>query len=116
MLARSMHGATRAGVRSFAKKAAPAKTKVAVAAPADKKEFELKVVGLNILKNGSDPVILPDSEYPDWVFELHKPLWPSSGELTKRYKEDPESLSFAEERIMVRKWNRLRIKDRNSGD
>ncbi|ONK59747.1 uncharacterized protein A4U43_C08F10060 [Asparagus officinalis] len=28
------------------------------------------VFGANILKEGTDPKILPDSEYPDWLFHL----------------------------------------------
>ena len=31
------------------------------------------VKGLNVLKDGKDPSIRPDSEYPDWVFELCAP-------------------------------------------
>ncbi|MBA0749073.1 hypothetical protein Gogos_003035 [Gossypium gossypioides] len=28
------------------------------------------VVGANILKDGTDPKIMPDSEYPDWLWHL----------------------------------------------
>ena len=28
------------------------------------------MVGANILKDGADPKILPDSEYPDWLWHL----------------------------------------------
>ena len=28
------------------------------------------VVGANIVKDGADPKILPDSEYPDWLSHL----------------------------------------------
>ena len=42
-------------------------------------------MGVNILKNGSDPELKPDDEYPEWLWKLTKPL-PSLGELAMKYK------------------------------
>lgn len=41
--------------------------------------------GVNILKNGSDPELKPDSEYPEWLWKLTKPA-ASLGELAMKYK------------------------------
>ena len=75
-------------------------------------DLESVTTGLNILKGGSDPPIQPDSEYPEWVFELHLP--PASlDDLQRRYEKDPDSLRPEEMRKMVRMWNRARIKANN---
>ena len=96
--------------RGFAKKA-PAK------APAAKqqlqKQADMSIVhGLNILKDGEEVMVKPDSEYPEWVFELHKPL-PSLEELSDKYKADPESLTHRETKRLIREWNRQRIREGN---
>ena len=114
LLLRRLATPAAAGARAFAKKApAPAKggAKVAESAAAAN-DLESVVRGLNILKDGQDPVVKPDSEYPDWVFTLHHKL-PSLEELSTRYKEDPESLDTQEMRRLIRQWNRKRIKERN---
>ncbi|KAL1500138.1 hypothetical protein AB1Y20_012809 [Prymnesium parvum] len=77
-------------------------------------ELEAKVCGLNIFKGGSDPETLPDSEYPDWVFELHKPR-PTLNELLRKCEtEGLDTLSTAEKRMLIKKWNKERIKERNA--
>lgn len=75
MLRVASRGAARLGgaglgtCRGLAK--GPAKgAKSAVAAPAASRQLEQTVTGLNIRKDGSDPAIKANSEYPDWVFEL----------------------------------------------
>ena len=70
------------------------------------------VPGLNILKDGEEIKVKPDSEYPEWVFELHRPLQ-SLEQLSKRYEADPSSLSPQETKRLIRQWNRKRIKDTN---
>jgi large subunit ribosomal protein L54 len=45
------------------------------------------VTGVAIRKGESDPPILPDSEYPAWLFELMKPE-PSVAELERMYKAE----------------------------
>ena len=114
LLLRRLATPAAAGARAFAKKApAPAKggAKVAESAAAAN-DLESVVRGLNILKDGQDPVVKPDSEYPDWVFELHKPL-PSLEELSDKYKDDPESLTHRETKRLIREWNRQRIREGN---
>jgi len=55
-------------VRALAKKAkAPEK---AGAAPPPPPSGTGVVRGANILKDGADPPILPDSEYPDWLWTM----------------------------------------------
>ena len=101
-------------VRGLAKKAAggnaPAfspKTKIPTA------ELEATVRGLNIFKGGSDQETLPDSEYPEWVFELHKPQ-PDLDTLMSKYNvEGPEALTEEEQRRLIKRWNKKRIKDNN---
>ena len=94
------------------------KSKAAAAAAPVKKvirdDLEDIVSGLNVLKEGEDPKVKDDSEYPDWVFTLHKPL-PSLEDLTKRYQADKDSLNAEEMRRMIRQWNRKRIKESNEG-
>lgn len=57
--------------RGLAKKAVAKPTsagpQVSSSAPAD---LQSVVHGLNILKDGTDPSVRPDEEYPDWVWSL----------------------------------------------
>jgi hypothetical protein len=130
------------GARGLAKQAKKGGKGADAAAPAAASTasggLEKVVTGLNILKDGSDPVVKASSEYPDWVFELcalrtralplhaappltvvppphprrHKPL-PSLDSLAARHKSDPDSLSPQERRRLIRQWNRKRIKEGN---
>ncbi|XP_072924787.1 large ribosomal subunit protein mL54 [Hemitrygon akajei] len=50
-------------------------------------------VGVNIYKQGADPKLLPDSEYPDWLFSLNLGPPKNLDEL------DPESSEY---------WKRIR--------
>ncbi|KAL2939916.1 39S ribosomal protein L54 mitochondrial [Bienertia sinuspersici] len=45
------------------------------------------VVGANILKDGTDPKIRPDSEYPDWLWQLLDKR-PALSELQRKNAED----------------------------
>ena len=54
------------------------------------------------MKNGEDPPVLPDEEYPEWVFELHKPL-PSLQDLQDKVKEKTfEGLTQSEQKRMLK--------------
>ncbi len=53
------------------------------------------------------------SPFRNSALRRHKPL-PSLEELEAKYKQDPASLTFEEERRLIRQWNRKRIKDRNA--
>ncbi|EFJ10560.1 hypothetical protein SELMODRAFT_128071 [Selaginella moellendorffii] len=68
------------------------------------------VLGANIFKEGSDPPIHADSEYPDWLWTLDKPLPPLS-DLKRR---DFKSLKLQELKRLVKLDNRQRIKDSNA--
>ncbi|EPS71701.1 hypothetical protein M569_03059, partial [Genlisea aurea] len=68
------------------------------------------VHGGNILKDGQDPKILPDSEYPEWLFRLLDKRPP----LSELKRKDPESLPFEDLKRLVKLDNRARIKENNS--
>nr|AFK34152.1 unknown [Lotus japonicus] len=68
------------------------------------------VVGANILKEGSDPKILPDSEYPDWLWHLLDKR-PALSELRRK---NIETLSYEYLKRYVKLDNRARIKENNS--
>ncbi|XP_010271329.1 PREDICTED: 54S ribosomal protein L37, mitochondrial-like [Nelumbo nucifera] len=67
------------------------------------------VVGANILKDGADPKILPDSEYPDWLWHLldKKPA------LSELRRKNIETLPYDELKRFVKLDNRARIKENN---
>ncbi|KAL6507274.1 hypothetical protein OROGR_023469 [Orobanche gracilis] len=67
------------------------------------------VFGANILKDGQDPKILPDSEYPDWLWHLLDKR-PALSELRRK---DLETLPYDELRRFVKLDNRARIKENN---
>ncbi|KAJ8544019.1 hypothetical protein K7X08_025637 [Anisodus acutangulus] len=68
------------------------------------------VVGANILKDGTDPKVLPDSEYPDWLWHLLDKR-PALSELRRK---DLESLSYDDLKRFVKLDTRARIKENNS--
>ncbi|KMT17086.1 hypothetical protein BVRB_2g041400 [Beta vulgaris subsp. vulgaris] len=68
------------------------------------------VVGANILKDGTDPKVRPDSEYPDWLFQLLDKR-PALSELQRKEAED---LSVEDLKRYVKLDNRARIKENNS--
>ncbi|XP_014507403.1 54S ribosomal protein L37, mitochondrial [Vigna radiata var. radiata] len=68
------------------------------------------VVGANILKEGTDPKILPDSEYPDWLWHLLDKR-PALSELRRK---NIETLSYEDLKRFVKLDNRARIKESNS--
>ncbi|ERM99273.1 hypothetical protein AMTRI_Chr02g254000 [Amborella trichopoda] len=68
------------------------------------------VYGANIWKEGSDPKILADSEYPDWLFHLLDKQ-PTLSELSRK---DSQTLPYEELKRFVKLDNRKRIKENNS--
>ncbi|KAE9619874.1 putative ribosomal protein L37 [Lupinus albus] len=68
------------------------------------------VVGANILKDGTDPKILPDSEYPDWLWHLLDKR-PALSELRRK---NIETLPYEDLKRFVKLDNRARIKQNNS--
>lgn len=106
------------GRRTFAAGGAKAKkgSKGGAAADAPKASLlskEVKsstVFGANILKDGQDPKILPDSEYPDWLWHLLD-KHPALSELRRK---DVETLPYEDLKRFVKLDNRARIKENNS--
>ncbi|XP_004515056.1 uncharacterized protein [Cicer arietinum] len=68
------------------------------------------VVGANILKEGTDPKILPYSEYPDWLWHLLDKR-PALSELRRK---NLEALPYEDLKRYVKLDNRARIKENNS--
>lgn len=68
------------------------------------------VVGANILKDGTDPKILPDSEYPEWLWHLLEKK-PALSELRRR---NIETLPYEDLKRFVKLDNRARIKENNT--
>ncbi|KAG8481720.1 hypothetical protein CXB51_026630 [Gossypium anomalum] len=68
------------------------------------------VVGANILKDGTDPKIMPDSEYPDWLWHLldKRPA------LSEVRRKNIETLPYEDLKRFVKLDNRARIKENNS--
>ncbi|KAG1365414.1 54S ribosomal protein L37, mitochondrial [Cocos nucifera] len=65
------------------------------------------VFGANILKDGADPKIMPDSDYPDWLRHLLDKRPP----LSELRRKDTETLSFDDLKCFVKLDNRARIKE-----
>ncbi|KAH7657595.1 large subunit ribosomal protein L54 protein [Dioscorea alata] len=68
------------------------------------------VYGANILKDGADPKILADSEYPDWLWHLLDKR-PALSELRRK---NIETLPFEDLKRFVKLDNRARIKENNA--
>eukprot|EP00262_Sarcandra_glabra_P014083 TRINITY_DN4036_c0_g1_i1.p1 TRINITY_DN4036_c0_g1~~TRINITY_DN4036_c0_g1_i1.p1 ORF type:complete len:134 (+),score=25.74 TRINITY_DN4036_c0_g1_i1:129-530(+) len=68
------------------------------------------VVGANILKDGVDPKIMPDSEYPDWLSHLLDKKLP----LSELRRKNLESLPYEDLKRFFKLDNRARIKENNS--
>lgn len=68
------------------------------------------VVGANILKDGADPKVLPDSEYPDWLWHLLD----KRTALSELRRKNIETLPYEDLKRFVKLDNRARIKDNNS--
>jgi large subunit ribosomal protein L54 len=96
------------GLAKKAKKGDAAPLKHAAEAPSSP-----VVIGLNLLKEGQDPELRPDSEYPEWVWTLHQER-PSLQKLKTKHEDDPESLTELEQRRLYKLWNRARIKENNA--
>ena len=102
--------------RGLAKKAkAPAKSAATTAKSAASAAAVLSsptVLGSNILKDGKDAELKPDSEYPEWIWTLHKPQ-PSVQDLMAAHQADPDALSMEDQKRLYKLWNKSRIKERN---
>ncbi|XP_020248853.1 39S ribosomal protein L54, mitochondrial-like [Asparagus officinalis] len=68
------------------------------------------VFGANILKEGTDPKVLPDSEYPDWLFHLVDKRPP----LSELRRKNVETLPYEDLKRFVKLDNRSRIKENNA--
>jgi hypothetical protein len=71
------------------------------------------VRGVNILKVGDDPAILPDEQYPTWLWGL---TIEGAGylEMRKRFIDDPSKLSKDELSTYFMQRRRVEIKEKNA--
>ncbi|XP_068635836.1 large ribosomal subunit protein mL54-like [Aristolochia californica] len=106
------------GVRGYAAAGGKAKKGAKGGAAADvpkasilSKEIKsTTVVGANILKDGADSKVLPDSEYPDWVWHLLD----KHPALSEMRRKDLEILPYEDLRRFVKLDNREQIKENNA--
>jgi len=68
------------------------------------------VYAANILKDGTDPKILPDPEYPDWLWYLLDKRPP----LSELRRKDTQTLPYEDLKRFVKLDNRARIKENNA--
>ncbi|PKA50070.1 hypothetical protein AXF42_Ash021101 [Apostasia shenzhenica] len=68
------------------------------------------VIGANIFKDSSDPKILSDSEYPEWLWHLLDKRPP----LSELRRKSIETLPYEDLKRFVKLDNRSRIKDNNT--
>ncbi|XP_037439548.1 54S ribosomal protein L37, mitochondrial-like [Triticum dicoccoides] len=68
------------------------------------------VFGANILKEGSDPKIQPDSEYPGWLWHMidKRPV------LSELRRKDAKALPYEDQKRFIKLDNRTRIKKNNA--
>ena len=75
------------------------------------KSNDLGTIPVNIMKNGEDPPVLPDEEYPDWVFRLQDDL-PSLQDLQDKIKEEGfENLSESEAKRAMKLAHRKEMEE-----
>ncbi|KAK9037272.1 hypothetical protein V6N11_022191 [Hibiscus sabdariffa] len=110
-------GAVGVGRRTFAAPAGKAKkgskgaaSDAPKASTLSKEVKSTTVVGANILKDGADPKILLDSEYPEWLWHLLD-KHPALSELRRK---NIETLPYEDLKRFVKLDNRSRIKENNS--
>ncbi|XP_065876882.1 uncharacterized protein [Euphorbia lathyris] len=68
------------------------------------------VVGANILKDGADPKVLPDSECPDWLWHLLD----KRTALSELRRKNIETLPYEDLKRFVKLDTRARIRENNS--
>jgi large subunit ribosomal protein L54 len=78
-------------------------------------ELSSKVAtGVAIRKGESDPPLLPDDQYPPWLFELMTPE-PTTAELQRLYEQgEGEGLTLAQMKRLFRYKNKQRIREDNA--
>jgi hypothetical protein len=72
-------------------------------------------IPISYLKDESDPLILSRSEYPDWVWSLHKSTSPTLTSLLKKEEKlgDFNELEIEEQRRYLQLAQRRAIKEAN---
>ncbi|KAH7282532.1 hypothetical protein KP509_35G034800 [Ceratopteris richardii] len=110
-----LRAAGKGGGKAAAGKASPAKAKKAkeqapVGPTVDKEVRAKAVLGANIFKEGGDPSIRPDSDYPPWLLSLlYRPL-----PLSELERRNPETMNIQELQRFVKLDNRRRVKENNA--
>lgn len=73
-------------------------------------EIGAPLKNINVFSNESDPVLLPDSQYPEWIWQARGPC--RAAERAKGIFEETEAVSQTLAKI-IRNQNRERIRQRN---
>mmetsp|Transcript_15863 Transcript_15863/g.23313 ORF Transcript_15863/g.23313 Transcript_15863/m.23313 type:complete len:125 (+) Transcript_15863:104-478(+) len=71
-------------------------------------------ITINYLKAGKDPLMMEDTEYPDWLWGLLEPPVSRRDLEIKFETEGKKSMSLIEIRRLVKLTNRERIKEHNN--
>lgn len=100
----------KAGGKSSPAKSKKVKTETPVGPTVDKEIRAKTVLGANIAKDGADPPIKADDQYPDWLFHLLGRPVPLS-ELERR---NPQAMATKELQRFVKLDNRRRVKENNA--
>jgi len=69
--------------------------------------------GLNLLTKGTDPLLSPTEDYPEWLWKLKEPSLNLS-ELRDVRTADPFGMSLKEGRRLVKYEQRQKIKGNNN--
>ncbi|XP_053228301.1 39S ribosomal protein L54, mitochondrial [Podarcis raffonei] len=101
------------GLRSYAKKAGGVKIRGKGPAKEDMKGPEVckdaailttHAVGVNIYKEGPEVALKPDSEYPEWLFQMHL------GPPKKLEELDPETHEYWQKLRKLNIWQENKLK------
>uniref|UniRef100_A0A061SFU4 Large ribosomal subunit protein mL54 n=1 Tax=Tetraselmis sp. GSL018 TaxID=582737 RepID=A0A061SFU4_9CHLO len=110
MLRSTLNAASRLPVRGLAPKKGGKKAEDTSSGTATGHLSATEVTGCNIFKDGSDPPILPDDQYPSWLWELATP-GPTLNELERK---GPDSLEPDELKRYVKLKRRDSIRRNNA--
>jgi len=75
---------------------------------------DLGTVPANIMKGGTDPPILPDSEYPDWLWTVHEPMATLQDLVEKVEEVSWEGLNEKEQRRLMKLAHKKEMEEKKA--